>query len=134
MRPYEPVLKETVMAKRETLIRLLDEYNSVLERLREESQKILQDDAQAELSRRAIANQLSYLEYKVLQIETQLSILSMNVRRSSRGRSGHQSVGGLLTQLNPWHPNFRVWSYVTVLAILMLSVIIWNIVSSYSFI
>ncbi|MBN1937521.1 MAG: hypothetical protein JW934_22880 [Anaerolineae bacterium] len=120
------------MPDREILLKLLDEYNTALDRLRQQAQEIEASGAQARFGRRAIVNQLSYLEYRVLQLETQLSILDLNVRRPSRGRFAAEGPGNLLAQLNPWHTDFRIWAYVTALAVMMLSVIIWNIVSAYS--
>jgi hypothetical protein len=118
------------VANKETLLRLLTEYNAALERLRKDQAS--QDQKQDSYSTRTIAKQLSYLEYRVLQLETQLSILDIEVNRPSRGRFRPENRGNILTRLNPWHPNFRIWSYVTAIAILMLSAIVFNIVSAFS--
>lgn len=113
------------MANRETLLNLLGEYNTVLDGLRQETR---QEDP---FSTQAIARQLAYLEHRILQIETQLSILDMNVRRTFRRRMSPPDHGNLLTWLNPWHAGFRFWAYVATIAILMLTVIVFNIVSAF---
>ena len=120
------------MANRETLLRLLNEYNLALERLRQEQERASQDDALNDYSTRTIAKELSYLEYRILQLETQLSIIDIDVNNPSRGRFQVDNTGNILTRLNPWHPSFRIWSYVTAIAILMLSVVVFNIVSAFS--
>lgn len=122
------------MANRETLLRLLNEYNMALERLRA--------DTNHPDNTPTIAKQLSYLEYRILQLETQLSIIDIDVNDPSRGRFRRlpasiaveraRSEGNILTHLNPWHRSFRIWSYVTAIAILMLSVVIYNIVSAFA--
>jgi hypothetical protein len=120
------------MANRETLLRLLTEYNVALERLRQEQEQASRDNRLNEYSTRTISKQLSYLEYRVLQLETQLSIIDIDVNDPSRGRFKVDSGGNIFNHLNPWHPNFRIWTYVTTIAILMLSVIVFNIVSAFS--
>ncbi len=114
------------MADKETLLKLLDEYNAALTRLRQTDQK------EQTFGTRAIARQLAYLEYRVLQLETQLSIIDLQVHRPSRGRFQTDNEPNLLTRLNPWHPNFRIWAYVSAIAIVMLSVIVFNIVTAFS--
>jgi ABC-type phosphate transport system auxiliary subunit len=120
------------MANRETLLRLLTEYNVALERLRQEQEQASLEDRLNDYSTRTIAKQLSYLEYRVLQLETQLSIIDIDVNDPSRGRFQVDTGGNILHHLNPWHPNFRIWSYVTAIAIFMFSVVVFNIVSAFS--
>lgn len=120
------------MANRETLLRLLTEYNVALERLRQEQEQASLQDRLSDYNTRTIAKQLSYLEYRILQLETQLSIIDIDVNSPSRGRFQVDSGGNVLTHLNPWHPNFRIWTYVTAIAIFMLAVIVFNIVSAFS--
>ena len=50
----------------------------------------------------------------------------------SRGRFKVENGGNILAHLNPWHKHFRIWTYVTAIAILMLSVIVFNIISAFS--
>lgn len=119
------------MPDREILLRLLDEYNVAIDRLRQQTQESEAGSAQTRFGHRTIANQLSYLEYRVLQLETQLSILDLDVRRPSRGRFAAEEPGFLLARLNPWHADFHIWAYVTALAVMMLAVIVCNIISAY---
>ncbi len=111
------------MPDKETLLQLLQEYNVALERLRQDQQ------SWSENSARAIAHQLAYLEYRILQIETQLSILDISVRNPARRQVAEKRVG-LLARLNPWNEHFRMEVYITVVAVLMLSVIAWNITTT----
>ncbi len=118
------------MPDREILLRLLDEYNIAIARLCQQIEESEAGGAQARFGRRTIINQLSYLEYRILQLETQLSILDLDIRRPLRGRFV-QEPGFGFAQLNPWHADFRIWTYVTALALMMLSVIVCNIVSAF---
>ena len=125
------------MANRETLLRLLNEYNTALERLRREQEGASLENNPNDYNTRTVAKQLSYLEYRILQLETQLSIIHTDVNNPSRGRlavefTAVDSRGNILSRLNPWHRSFHIWSYVTAIAILMFSVVVFNIVSAFA--
>ncbi len=121
------------MTRREILLKLLDEYNTALENLCREAQEIEKSEATpVGTSRRAIANQLAYLEYRILQLETQLNVLDLSVHHPMANDWSPEAKSGLLAQLNPWHADFRIWVYVAVLAVMFFSVVICNIISTWS--
>jgi|GEM_PF-6355338 len=121
------------MTRREILLKLLDEYNVALENLRREAQEIEKSETTpVGTSRRAIANQLAYLEYRILQLETQLNVLDLSIHHPITNDWSTEAKGGLLAQLNPWHANFRIWAYVAALAVMLFTVVVCNIISTWS--
>ena len=112
------------MTSKETLLQLLNEYNVALDKLRD------QEEENNTFSIRSIAHQVAYLEQRILQLETQLSILDLNVHAPTRGQFGQETQSNLLARLNPWHEEFHIWTYTAAWAILLLTVVVFNIVSS----
>jgi hypothetical protein len=93
------------------LLQQLNEYDLTLERLRTARW-------QTETPTRAIARQLSYLEGQVLSIQTQLNLIDLELRRP--GKQPGNGEGSYWARLNPWHAEFDIWSYVSLLSVFML--------------
>lgn len=115
------------MADREALLKLLDEYNMILETLRHEAQT---EDTHNGSGRQDVANKLAYLEYRILQVETQLNLVDWNV---------HHLPGSVLSDdgnsESSSHPIFRqgdwgLWIYLAVWAVIILIVLMFNIFSA----
>ena len=110
------------MTGRELLLKELDDTHTLLERLHQE------EHDRGEPVAGALARRLSYLEQRVLQLQTQLSALALRVRRSSPDEAEAEDGTGLLARLNPWHPEFRMEAYVVGLTILMAIMFVLQVV------
>jgi len=98
------------MTENEVLFQPLNEYDLTLERLRRPSWR-------RETPTRVIARQLSYLEQQVLRIEKQLNLIDLEIRRPrKRQEDGKRSIWA---RLNPWHAQFDIWAYVSLLSFAM---------------
>ena len=73
---------------------------------------------QVETPTRVIGRQLSYLESQVLSIQTQLSAIDQQVRHPVEQSDDHPGNG--LERLNPWHADFSIWAYISLLSLFML--------------
>jgi len=73
---------------------------------------------QVETPTRVIARQLSTLERQVLRIETQLSAIDQQIRHPAERKSREPDSG--LGRLNPWHADFSIWTYISLLSLFML--------------
>ena len=110
------------MTEKETLLRQLEEYNAALERLQQDSRR------QDTVSARAFARQLFHLERRVLQLQTELSVLDLKAELSSQKGGDGKEHRSLWTYLNPWNPEFHMWAYVALFAVLLLAVGILQLV------
>jgi hypothetical protein len=99
------------MAEKEMLLQQANEYDLTLEHLRTVRW-------QAETPTRVIARQLSHLEEQVLRVQTQLSLIDLELRRPRKQERADKN--GYRARLNPWHPEFDIWSYVFLLSVFML--------------
>ena len=115
------------MTDKETLLKMLQEYDAAIERLRQE------DPERRGLSARAISRQLAYLEQRVLQLQTRLSLLDLDVRDPSPRRWNVERQDDLFAHLNPWHTDSSIWAYIAVLTFLMLAVTLWTFISALAF-
>ena len=115
------------MTDKETLLKMLQEYDAAIERLRQE------DPERHGLSTRAISRQLAYLEQRVLQLQTRLSLLDLDVRDPSPGRWNVERQDNLFAHLNPWRTDSSIWAYIAVLTFLMLAVTLWAFISALAF-
>lgn len=102
------------MTEKEALLTQLAEYNAALERLQRDAQ------GREVVTPNTLAHQVFHLERKILQLQTELSVLDLRVRRPENRESGVNTRESLWAYLNPWHPQFHMWSYVAILALLML--------------
>ena len=99
------------MTEKEMLLQQLNEYDLTLERLRTVRW-------QAETPTRVIARQLSHLEEQVLRVQTQLNLIDLELRRPRKQESAGKN--SYRARLNPWHAEFDIWSYVSLLSVFML--------------
>jgi hypothetical protein len=119
--------QEVRVTDKETLLKMLQEYDAAIERLRQE------DPERHGLSTRAISRQLTYLEQRVLQLQTRLSLLDLDVRDPSPGRWNVERQDNLFAHLNPWRTDSSIWAYIAVLTFLMLAVTLWTFISALAF-
>jgi hypothetical protein len=66
---------------------------------------------------RAIAQRLSYLEQQVLRIQARLNQIFGEIQDS---RGAHSSRSNGWRRLMPWHADFSIAAYVSLLSVLML--------------
>ena len=88
-----------------------NEYDLTLERLHKPLWR-------QETPTRVIARQLSYLEQQVLRIEKQLNLIDLEIR-SPRKRQENGRIS-IWARLNPWHAEFDIWAYVSLVSFAML--------------
>jgi hypothetical protein len=92
------------MTERDVLLQQLNEYSLTLEGMRRHG----------ETPTRVIARQLSHIEEQVLRIQTQLNLIDLELghprKQQGKGESSYWA------RLNPWHAEFSIWSYVSLLS------------------
>jgi hypothetical protein len=119
--------QEVRVTDKETLLKMLEEYNTAIERLRQE------DPERHGLSTRTISRQLAHLEQRALQLQTRLSLLDLDGRDPSPERWSVERQENLFAHLNPWHTDSSIWAYIAVLTFLMLAVTLWAFISALAF-
>jgi hypothetical protein len=110
------------MVEEKVLLEQLSEYNVALEHLQRNP------PSEEVLSPRKIAQQLSYLEQRVLAVQTQLNRIHVQMQWPSHEQPDEQSQEGSWVRLNPWHSDFQAWAYIAALALFMLTMILVQVV------
>jgi hypothetical protein len=105
----------------EALREQLDEYTTALERLERGPHR---RDGRGS---RALARQLSYLEQRVLAVQTELDRISLLARLLPHEVQDAEGQDSSERSLNPWHPDLYIWSYVGALAIFVVGAILLRI-------
>ncbi len=99
------------MDKRDTWKEQLAEYTAALEKQRSNG-----DSAD---------HAVEYLEHQVLHLQTKSLLASLpHHQEHSKGKG---QLHRLFTHLNPWHPDFHLWTFVIALGVWMLAALLCRI-------